>query len=68
MKTSTCTATVTRRLSFLPRPILSPAAKSSHGFGPVVVPDSTHASVVLGSAQSEMVARTITTFLDKSGL
>jgi pimeloyl-ACP methyl ester carboxylesterase len=44
------------------------AAKSSHGLGPVVVPDSTHASVVLGSAQSEMVARTITTFLDKSGL
>jgi pimeloyl-ACP methyl ester carboxylesterase len=39
------------------------AAKSSHGVGPVVVPNSTHASMVLGEPQAESVAQAIVAFL-----
>jgi len=39
------------------------AAKSTRGRGPLVVPDSTHASMVMGEAQSRFLARAIADFL-----
>lgn len=45
--------------------LASLAAKSSRGEGPVVVPDSSHASMVMGEQQAEFMARTIDGFLSK---
>ncbi len=45
--------------------LASLAAKSSRGEGPVVVPDSSHASMVMGETQAEFMARTIDGFLSK---
>jgi pimeloyl-ACP methyl ester carboxylesterase len=45
--------------------LASLAAKSKHGKGPVIIPDSTHSSMVMGETQSVATARAITTFLDE---
>lgn len=47
--------------------LASLAAKSPHGQGPIDVPNSTHASMVLGAPQSAFVARTILDFLTAAG-
>jgi pimeloyl-ACP methyl ester carboxylesterase len=44
------------------------AAKSPNGAGPVDVPDSTHASMVMGQSQAEFDAKAIDTFLTRNGV
>ncbi len=48
-----------RQLAYL----ASLAAKSTHGKGPVVIPDSSHSSMVLGEQQSIVLAREIVAFV-----
>lgn len=44
------------------------ASRSRHSEGPIVVPQSTHASMTLGAAQAQFVARTMLAFLERANL
>jgi hypothetical protein len=47
--------------------LASLSAKSAHGEGPIVIPDSSHASMVMGQQQSIFLARAINDFLSRKG-
>jgi pimeloyl-ACP methyl ester carboxylesterase len=48
--------------------LVSLSARSSRGGGLVVVPNSTHSSMVLGDSQAKFTARTILAFVSREGL